>query len=266
VRQTRDVPSSAPEQSRDVRQSRRPGKWIRVMTDAGPPDDGLAEWQELLLATDTLQDFLGEVAGAAARDLGGEMSCGVTVRTHKRRPTTLGTSDSFAAALDEAQYFEGQGPCLHALNTGETITIARHLDRRAVAALHRAERRARRQRADHAGVRGGHRHRQRAAVPDQQHEAPRRRRPGRPHRHRRATDAPATRRVDPAPLTLPPGRLGAAAPTRPRSRRSGKRRRDRPLRGRVGGRRSRLKAGVRKDRVLDLQWSSSAAIRTVTIW
>lgn len=93
------------------------------MADAGPPDDGLAEWQELLLATDTLQDFLGEVAGAAARDLGGEMSCGVTVRTHKRRPTTLGTSDSFAAALDEAQYSKGQGPCLHTLNTGESITM-----------------------------------------------------------------------------------------------------------------------------------------------
>jgi hypothetical protein len=93
------------------------------MTDAGLPEGGLGEWQELLLGTDTLQDFLGEVAAASARDFGGDVSCGVTVRTHERRPTTLGTSDSFAATLDEVQYSEGQGPCLHALSTGEIITM-----------------------------------------------------------------------------------------------------------------------------------------------
>jgi len=90
---------------------------------ARPREDGLVELQELLLGTDTLQDFLGEVAVAAARDLDKCVACGVTVRTHARRPTTLGTSDTFAAALDETQYSQGQGPCLHALSTGEVVSI-----------------------------------------------------------------------------------------------------------------------------------------------
>jgi GAF domain-containing protein len=90
----------------------------------GRPGNGLAELQELLLSSDTVQEFLGEVATAAARELDADrFSCAVTVRTHQRRPTTLGTSDSLAAALDEVQYSQGEGPCLHALRTGETVEM-----------------------------------------------------------------------------------------------------------------------------------------------
>ncbi|MHA6631182.1 GAF and ANTAR domain-containing protein [Pseudonocardia sichuanensis] len=90
----------------------------------GTPGHGPAELQELLLTSDTVQEFLGEVAAAAARELGPDrFSCAVTVRTHQRRPTTLGTSDSFAAALDEVQYGQDQGPCLHALRTGEIVEM-----------------------------------------------------------------------------------------------------------------------------------------------
>jgi hypothetical protein len=92
--------------------------------DADAPEPASAELQELLLNTESVQEFLAELATCAARDLGGaRFSCGVTVRTHQRRPTTLGTSDGLAAALDEAQYAAGDGPCLHALRTGDVVEV-----------------------------------------------------------------------------------------------------------------------------------------------
>lgn len=99
------------------------------VADINNPDPALAlaQLQDLLLDTDTLNEFLTQVAVAAAdnlrRGLATTVSCGVTVRTHQRRATTLGTSDGFAAALDEVQYAHGEGPCLHALNTGEFVAM-----------------------------------------------------------------------------------------------------------------------------------------------
>jgi hypothetical protein len=54
---------------------------------------GVAELQELLLATDTLQEFLDEVADRAATAVSPGLSCGVTVRSDGgRRPSPAATA------------------------------------------------------------------------------------------------------------------------------------------------------------------------------
>lgn len=93
-----------------------------------PPDDlafadhqdgslDLAALQELLLRTQTLRDFLDELVVAAARSTAHH--CGITVRgTNGGEDYTAASSNELVRRLDEAQYSEGQGPCLQSLETG----------------------------------------------------------------------------------------------------------------------------------------------------
>ena len=81
---------------------------------------GVAELQELLLATDTLQDFLHEVARRAAVEVSPGLSCGLTARSDGR-PLTIASSDGYANMLDQLQYQLGQGPCLTTLHTGKVV-------------------------------------------------------------------------------------------------------------------------------------------------
>ena len=81
---------------------------------------GVAELQELLLATDTLQEFLHEVAHRAAGEVSPGLSCGLTVRSDGR-PLTIASSDGYANMLDQLQYRLDQGPCLSTLQTGEVV-------------------------------------------------------------------------------------------------------------------------------------------------
>jgi hypothetical protein len=64
---------------------------------------GVAELQELLLATDTLQEFLDGVADRAATAVSPGLSCGVMVRSDGR-PRTIASSDGYANKLDQWQY------------------------------------------------------------------------------------------------------------------------------------------------------------------
>jgi GAF domain-containing protein len=101
-----------------------------VLGRAGDPsadvfDDQITaadELFELLTATDTFDSFLQELAVLAAREVGGDLSCGITARTD-RHPLTVASSDALAAQLDEMQYADGIGPCMHAMNTGEVVQI-----------------------------------------------------------------------------------------------------------------------------------------------
>lgn len=88
----------------------------------GASPEQIRALQELVLATDTLQDFLSHVASQAA-GIGPNLSCGITVSTDPRRPLTVGTSDSMAAALDETQYRQNEGPCLEAMRTDDVIEV-----------------------------------------------------------------------------------------------------------------------------------------------
>lgn len=77
--------------------------------------------QELLLRTETLEDFLGELAARAARET--DHRCAITVRGEHGRPYTVATSDELTRELDELQYADGDGPCLEALATGVPVFV-----------------------------------------------------------------------------------------------------------------------------------------------
>jgi GAF domain-containing protein len=81
-----------------------------------------AELQQLLLATDNIDEFLQEVAHLAATVLPGELSCGITTRRN-HRAITVASSDARASQVDEIQYKHDNGPCLTTLNTGEVVLI-----------------------------------------------------------------------------------------------------------------------------------------------
>jgi GAF domain-containing protein len=89
------------------------------------PDDvaaSIVEMQALLLGTETIQEFLAELAALAVLTVGDGLSCGITLQTNGRPPTVAST-DVLAAQVDEVQYGLDQGPCLHALRTGTLVSI-----------------------------------------------------------------------------------------------------------------------------------------------
>jgi len=77
--------------------------------------------QELLLRTETLEEFLGELTIRAARET--EHRCGITLRGDHGRPYTVATTDELTRTLDELQYAEGEGPCLEALDSGVPVFV-----------------------------------------------------------------------------------------------------------------------------------------------
>jgi GAF domain-containing protein len=95
------------------------------VADAGLPGDAgasIAEMQALLLGTETIQEFLAELAGLAVRAVGEGLSCGITLEPNGH-PMTVASTDALAAQVDEVQYGLDQGPCLHALRTGTQVSI-----------------------------------------------------------------------------------------------------------------------------------------------
>ncbi len=95
------------------------------MAYGGAPGDvaaSITEMQALLLGTETIQEFLAELAGLAILTVGEGLSCGITMQPNGRPPTVAST-DALAAQVDEVQYGLDQGPCLHALRTGTVVSI-----------------------------------------------------------------------------------------------------------------------------------------------
>src|ERR1700684_262591 len=95
------------------------------MADAGMPGGiaaRLAEEQALLPGTETIQEFLSELAGLAILTVGEGLSCGITLQSNGR-PLTVASTDALAAQVDEVQYGLDQGPCLHAMRTGTQVSI-----------------------------------------------------------------------------------------------------------------------------------------------
>jgi len=81
-----------------------------------------AELQELLLATENLEDFLQDLAVFAARSVAQGLSCEITLK-RDGRPHTVANSDDRAMRCDEIQYGQGTGPCLDAMRTGEIVLV-----------------------------------------------------------------------------------------------------------------------------------------------
>jgi GAF domain-containing protein len=85
----------------------------------------LAELQNALLKTDSVEQFLHELAVLAARTVGaGEgMSCGMALRRRGRPASATACSDPLASEADRVQYQSGDGPALHALRHARPVNI-----------------------------------------------------------------------------------------------------------------------------------------------
>jgi GAF domain-containing protein len=86
------------------------------------------ELQNALLNTRGIDEFLGEVARIATRQVGDGVSCGMTMRPDGRS-VTVACTDRVAAEVDEIQYRLDDGPCLHAMRGGEVVSIPDTADR-----------------------------------------------------------------------------------------------------------------------------------------
>jgi GAF domain-containing protein len=88
------------------------------ITDSGE----LRELQSALLSTQSVEQFLHEMAVMAARLGSGGLSCGMTMQP-SGQPVTVACSDQVAARVDEVQYELDDGPCLHAMRDGRMVRI-----------------------------------------------------------------------------------------------------------------------------------------------
>src|SRR6202012_616808 len=89
-----------------------------ALTDA----DKLKGLQDALLSTQSVEQFLHELADLAARLGEGGLSCGMTMQP-SGRPVTVACSDPLAAQVDEVQYRLDDGPCLQALREKRLLRI-----------------------------------------------------------------------------------------------------------------------------------------------
>jgi GAF domain-containing protein len=94
---------------------------VQELTGGGAPPD-LAELQDALLGSDSIEQFLHELAVLAAGLVTSGVSCGMTIGP-KGRPVTVACSDPEAARVDEVQYELNDGPCLHAMRDGHLVRI-----------------------------------------------------------------------------------------------------------------------------------------------
>jgi GAF domain-containing protein len=88
------------------------------ITDTGH----LRELHGALLSTESVEQFLHEMAVMAARLGRGGLSCGMTMQP-SGQPVTVACSDQVAARVDEVQYELDDGPCLHAMRDGRMVRI-----------------------------------------------------------------------------------------------------------------------------------------------
>lgn len=99
--------------------------------DAGNPPSGdltrqFQGLQSLLLSFDDVSSLLQDVAVLAA-EVTPDTSCGITLR-RDGQPLTAASSDARAVAMDETQYQAHGGPCLHAMESGQTVVITHVAD------------------------------------------------------------------------------------------------------------------------------------------
>jgi GAF domain-containing protein len=88
--------------------------------DDTSPD--LAELQNALLGSNSIEEFLHELAVLAARLVRSGLSCGMTIGP-RGRPVTMACSDPEAARVDKVQYELNDGPCLHAIRSARLVRI-----------------------------------------------------------------------------------------------------------------------------------------------
>ncbi len=83
----------------------------------------LAGLQNALLTTETVEQFLHELAVLATRTVSVGMSCGMALRQRARPASATACTDPVAAEADQVQFQAGQGPAVHALRHGEPARV-----------------------------------------------------------------------------------------------------------------------------------------------
>lgn len=78
--------------------------------------------QNALLKTDTVEQFLHELAVLSTKSVTEGLSCGMTLRQQGRPPATACT-DPVATQAEEIQFQTGDGPSLHAMRNGQVVHI-----------------------------------------------------------------------------------------------------------------------------------------------
>jgi GAF domain-containing protein len=73
-------------------------------------------------SSDELVEFLHRTVGVATQVIGGASSAGVTAQLGGE-PFTAVCTDERTLEVDAAQYAAGDGPCLHAMRTGEVVLV-----------------------------------------------------------------------------------------------------------------------------------------------
>lgn len=85
----------------------------------------LAGLQNALLNTDSVEQFLHELAVLATRTVGGDdaVSCGMALRQQGRQAPATACSDPLASQADRAQYEDEDGPAVDALRRGCPVNV-----------------------------------------------------------------------------------------------------------------------------------------------
>jgi GAF domain-containing protein len=92
------------------------------IAEAGRITEGLTELAALLLAVEDMNDALTHIAEIAVAVIPDGPSCGITV-IKDGQPVTQVYAGSVPAWVDDAQYENGDGPCLQAQRTGSVVVV-----------------------------------------------------------------------------------------------------------------------------------------------
>jgi GAF domain-containing protein len=94
------------------------------MTDAHPmdPNEAFAELGRIKLADTDLDGVLTKISALAKRTIPGAREVSVTLLRGSHARTAAYTGE-LALSLDEVQYEDGHGPCLHASAASDTVSV-----------------------------------------------------------------------------------------------------------------------------------------------
>jgi transcriptional regulator with GAF, ATPase, and Fis domain len=79
--------------------------------------------QNALLNTDSVEQFLHELAVLSTQAMDGVMSCGMSLRQRGRGTSVTACSDPLASAADQVQYQTGDGPAAAAMRHARPVRI-----------------------------------------------------------------------------------------------------------------------------------------------
>jgi transcriptional regulator with GAF, ATPase, and Fis domain len=79
--------------------------------------------QNALLKTDSVEQFLHELAVLSTKMVSDGLSCGMSLRQRGRPSITAACSDPLASAANELQNQTGDGPCLYALRHARPVRV-----------------------------------------------------------------------------------------------------------------------------------------------